>query len=200
MLIRSNKYIFRLCLFLIVVAPSVLLLIAHKVLTPKDNSAVFLNLMERCRHSIETSTEFDSQGLEHINTKTKIFKSKQQSEDVIWSAPNSPYNVYVKSPKPNSETLHRCDVYLADGHHMNANQQAMVIREFMILREKLASEQTHEFKNISLKYPSIMLAFAPIEKNKRGCDVISTFVLNITGDSFRTSTGEIVRSCATNSR
>ncbi|MBP0483636.1 hypothetical protein [Sagittula salina] len=154
----------------------------------------FENLLERCRVSIEMNEAFDSAGLEQKSVEERHARDwGTHSDNVAWMRPGSElYVVLTEWTSHEGTTRHLCNVGLADeGRALDAVEQALLLRHFLIEQVELIGAGTHEIAgNLSPIPPAVNAGFLLSAKNPNGCRVISVLTFSPDGTFFQAGTGE----------
>lgn len=160
----------------------------------------FASLFERCRVSIEMNSEFNREGLEEKSVAERHARDwGMHSNQRAWMRPGSElYVVLTGWSSREGTTRHLCEVRLADeGRALDAVEQALLLRHFLIEKVGLIGAGTHEIdKKLSPIPPLVSEAFLLSERNPNGCRVSSNLSFSPDGTFFSAGTGEqAISSC-----
>lgn len=160
----------------------------------QDLEQDFATLLNRCRHSIEMSTEFDSKGMQPYSVSDAHQRNWGiESAQAGWRNPASEmYVVLSHWTAADGQRRHLCDVRLADEERvLDSVEQGLIIRHFLMIKTRLVGAGTHEVdRGLSMVPPLINDAFLLAGRNPDGCRVTTTFALSPDGEFFAAGTGE----------
>ncbi len=154
----------------------------------------FEDLLERCRISVETSTDFDSTGLEERDVAKRHLRDWGTTiNHAGWMAQGSEtYVVLTEWTSRDGQVRHLCDVRLFDAERvLDEIEQGLLLRSFLIAQTQLIGLGTHEIdRALSPIPPAVNAAFLLSERNPNGCSVTTVFGISPDGTFFSAGTGE----------
>lgn len=142
----------------------------------------FASLLERCRQSIETSGEFNSEGLQrHSVVDAHRLNWGAESNQAGWSYPDSEmYVVLTEWTSADGQIRRLCDVRLVNEERvLDSVEQGLVLRHFLLTKTQLIGIGTHEIdEGLPPIPPLINAAFLLLGRNPNGCSVTTNFALS----------------------
>ncbi|MEI4490724.1 hypothetical protein SAMN05216376_11786 [Mameliella alba] len=154
----------------------------------------FDDLFERCRASIETSSVFDSEGLQRRNVPERHARDWGVSlAQEAWGVAGAELYVLLTEWTSRDGTIRRlCEIRLANEESLlGPGEQAMLLRQFLILQVELIGAGTHEIDNqLSPIPPLVNAAFRLLDRNPNGCIVSNSFAFSPDGRFFSAGSGE----------
>ncbi|MCG7519749.1 hypothetical protein [Ruegeria sp. Ofav3-42] len=154
----------------------------------------FENLFERCRVSVETSSVFDSRGLQRQEVPQRHERDwGMSSAQEAWVSPGSEWYVLLTEWTSRDGTKrHLCNIFLNEEEYiLGSVEQALLLRHFLMKQVELISAGTHENEvQLSPISPLINAAFLLSGKNPKGCIVINSFAFSPDGMFFSAGSGE----------
>lgn len=162
----------------------------------------FEDLLERCRVSVETSSDFDRTGLQEREVPERHLRNwGTTSNQTGWMAQGSEtYAVLTEWTSRDGQVRHVCDVRLFDEERvLDENEQGLLLRRFLIVQTQLIGLGNHEIdKGLSPIPPILNAGFLLSERNPNGCSVTSSFAISPDGTFFSAGTGEQgIKECST---
>jgi hypothetical protein len=160
----------------------------------------FEDLLERCRMFIETSSTFDSSGLQDTMVAERhVLNLGTDTKQTAWELSGSEfYAVKTEWTSRDGPVWHRCDVYLIDEERiLEPLEQGLLLRRFLMLQVQLIGAGSHEFdRELSPIPPAIIAAFLLSERNPEGCKVANSVALTPDGTFFSAGVGErVIQKC-----
>ncbi len=154
----------------------------------------FAGLFERCRISVENSSELDTAGLIPI-TVPEAAKGSWGADFTQdgWQLPGSGlYVVQTAWTNPSGQTRHLCDIYIEENRPaLTAAEQGLLIRHFLVRQTQLIGEGTHQLEQaLSPIPPLINLGFLLRDATPNGCIVVNSMALLPDGTAFVAGSGE----------
>jgi len=161
----------------------------------------FEDLLERCRISVETSSDFDKTGLEERDVAERHLRDWGTTiNQTGWMARGSEtYVILTEWTSRDGQVRHLCDVRLFDAERvLDEIEQGLLLRRFLIVQTQLIGLGTHEIdKTLSPIPPALNAAFLLSERNPNGCSVTTTFAISPDGTFFSAGTGEqAIKECS----
>lgn len=154
----------------------------------------FENLFERCRLSIETSSEFNSGGLERLDVPEGHERDwGMSSTQDAWAPPASAlYVLLTQWTSRDGNKRHLCDIRLIDEEHvLQPSEQALLLRYFLIRQVELIGAGTHKADtSLAPIPPAVNAAFLLVDRNPNECVVTNTFAFSPDGTFFSAGSGE----------
>ena len=158
--------------------------------------ADFLDALNRCQSSIETTTGFFDDGLERLDENSVAGQANAElSSNVrdhrIWRFPSSPLQVTYSTYDRGGQLHSTCEVSLVkSATPLTSEQRASLLQSFTHRMEQQIADGTHERRDVIRIPPIVNLGYGPLERGIHGCRVMISLAFDPESDFFSAGVGE----------